>query len=57
MCELFVQDKNRFEYFSIELNRFLIDYSKNLVTEETMQCLFDLAKETNVEKQLIEKIA
>lgn len=48
MKELFAQEPNRFEQFSVELNRFLIDYSKNLITKETMQSLFELAEQTEV---------
>ena len=49
MRELFAQDKQRFEHFSVELNRFLLDYSKNLITQETMDSLIELARETEVE--------
>ncbi|MCW8877808.1 MAG: glucose-6-phosphate isomerase [Kangiellaceae bacterium] len=49
MRDLFAQDKQRFEHFSVELNRFLLDYSKNLITQETMESLVELAKETEVE--------
>jgi glucose-6-phosphate isomerase len=42
--ELFRQDKRRFERFSLRLNDLLLDYSKNLVTAETMKLLLRLAK-------------
>ena len=48
MRDLFASDNQRFEHFSIKLNRFLLDYSKNLVTEETMRMLLKLAEETKV---------
>ena len=32
------------------MNRFLLDYSKNLVTQETMDKLFELARETQVDQ-------
>ena len=49
MRDLFVEDENRFSHFSVELNRFLLDYSKNLITAETMACLLELASESEVE--------
>lgn len=49
MNELFDQDANRFSQFSIQLPHFLLDYSKNLITEETVRLLTDLAKECDVE--------
>ncbi|WP_196138852.1 glucose-6-phosphate isomerase [Aliikangiella sp. G2MR2-5] len=49
MRELFAQDKQRFEHFSVELDRFLLDYSKNLITKNIMQDLIALARESNVE--------
>ena len=49
MSELFKQNPNRFEQFSIQLAPFLLDYSKNLISTSTMDMLFDLAKECDVE--------
>ncbi|EEB05812.1 glucose-6-phosphate isomerase [Schizosaccharomyces japonicus yFS275] len=55
--DLFAQDPKRFEKFSLkfeglaaEEGPILFDFSKNLVTEETIKLLVDLAKEANVEK-------
>ena len=48
--DLFESDNKRFDDFSIELNRFLFDYSKNLLTKETLNKLINLAKETKVEQ-------
>ena len=50
MRDFFEKDEKRFENFSIELNRFLFDYSKNILTQETLDKLIALAKETHVEK-------
>ncbi len=50
MRDFFEKDEHRFKNFSIELNRFLFDYSKNLITQETVDKLIALAKETHVEK-------
>ncbi|MGB3143494.1 MAG: glucose-6-phosphate isomerase [Maribacter sp.] len=46
---LFSSDENRAMDFSIEWNDFLFDYSKNRITEETMQLLLELAKEVNLD--------
>ncbi|MEW6990207.1 glucose-6-phosphate isomerase [Colwelliaceae bacterium 6441] len=48
MNDLFAQDKERFNKFSIELPRMLLDYSKNLIDNETMTTLFSLANECEV---------
>ena len=49
MSDLFKQNPLRFEQFSIKLAPFLLDYSKNLIGEQTMTKLFDLARECDVE--------
>jgi glucose-6-phosphate isomerase len=49
MRALFDAHENRFADFSIKLAPFLLDYSKNLITTETMQLLFSLAKDCEVE--------
>lgn len=48
MNDLFAQDSDRFDKFSIELPKLLLDYSKNLIDSETMDTLFSLAKESKV---------
>ncbi len=48
MNDLFAQDQQRFDKFSIELPSLLLDYSKNLLTEETLNKLVALAQETEV---------
>ena len=45
---LFAKDPERFERFSIEVDRLLLDYSKNRITPETMALLVQLAGETGV---------
>ncbi len=47
--DLFATDPDRFEKFSINIENILFDYSKNLVTDEVMTGLFDLAREVDVE--------
>lgn len=54
MRELFAADPARASKLSITHDfgdgAFLFDYSKNIVSEETLKLLFDLARESNVEK-------
>jgi len=50
MRELFATDPERFNRFSLSFNDLLLDYSKNRTTEETMQLLFDLARQQQVEQ-------
>jgi glucose-6-phosphate isomerase len=50
MKELFAEDPNRFQKFSISFEDFLVDYSKNILTEETLSSLVELAKETGLEE-------
>ena len=47
--QLFAEDSQRFNKFSIKLPTLLLDYSKNLVTEETMAKLVALANECELE--------
>ncbi|TLU66712.1 glucose-6-phosphate isomerase [Thalassotalea litorea] len=49
MKDLFANDKERFQKFSLSLPSMLFDYSKNLVDETTMQALFQLARECELE--------
>ena len=48
MRDLFVNDPERFSKFSIELDDFVFDYSKNRITEETVALLCDLAEASGV---------
>ena len=48
MQELFDQDATRAEKFHIQWNDFLIDYSKNIITDETKKYLVDLANEVDL---------
>ncbi len=49
MRQLFADDPERFEHFSLRLDDLLLDYSKNLVIEETMALLFALARQVQLE--------
>ena len=44
MRDLFADDPGRFERFSLGLEGFLFDYSKNRITERTVELLMDLAR-------------
>jgi glucose-6-phosphate isomerase len=44
----FIRDEGRFKRFCIKWGDMLLDYSKNLITEETMKLLLSLAQECNV---------
>ncbi|WP_041210773.1 glucose-6-phosphate isomerase [Aeromonas jandaei] len=47
--DLFAQDPKRFDKFSLTFGGdILVDYSKNLITEETLKLLVELAKETEL---------
>ncbi len=46
--ELFEEDANRFDKFQIKLDDILIDYSKNIITQETINLLIELANETEL---------
>ena len=46
--QLFADNPRRFEQFSLLFNSILFDYSKNLITEETVALLLDLAQETDI---------
>ena len=48
--ELFANDPARVERFSLKIGEHLhVDYSKNLVTDDSMKVLFELARKTGVE--------
>ncbi|MDO8988558.1 MAG: glucose-6-phosphate isomerase [Sideroxyarcus sp.] len=49
MRDLFAANARRFADFSLRLDDLLLDYSKNLVTRETMSLLFALARQAGVE--------
>lgn len=52
MQELFSADSKRAEKFHIHWNDFLVDYSKNCITQETLNLLQNLAKETHLNKAI-----
>jgi len=48
MKELFAQDPERFDKFSTKFEEILLDYSKNVISEETMDLLRQLAVQQDV---------
>jgi glucose-6-phosphate isomerase len=48
MSELFDKDNTRTSQFHIQWNDFLIDYSKNIINQETLDLLLELANETQL---------
>ena len=52
MKDLFAADPNRFETYSIKQDGVLFDYSKNIISEKTLQLLFQLAKECGLDKAI-----
>ncbi len=55
MRDLFAEDPERFSKFSIRFNDILVDYSKNIITGETLKLLIGLADETGL-RDAIEKM-
>lgn len=49
MRDLFDKEPDRFQKYSLQLGDLLLDYSKNRVTDKTLQLLFELARQMNLE--------
>ena len=49
MRDLFDNDESRAEKYSLQFDSIFLDYSKNLITDETLGLLMQLARETKVE--------
>ena len=47
--EMFKSDATRFDQFHIQFNDLLLDYSKHLISKETINLLVKLAKEADIE--------
>ncbi|MCW1147037.1 glucose-6-phosphate isomerase [Flavobacterium lacisediminis] len=52
MKDLFASDSNRAEKFHIQWNDFLVDFSKNIVNQETLDLLLNLANEVNLKQAI-----
>jgi glucose-6-phosphate isomerase len=48
MRDLFARDTNRFNKYSVQYGDILFDYSKNIITDKTLQLLEQLAQECNL---------
>ncbi|MFN3752619.1 glucose-6-phosphate isomerase [Flavobacterium sp.] len=52
MKEMFANDSARAAKFHIQWNDFLVDYSKNIINQDTLKLLQDLAEEVNLKKAI-----
>lgn len=52
MKTLFAENPQRFKKFSTQFNDILVDYSKNRITEETINLLVELAEECGLKKAI-----
>jgi glucose-6-phosphate isomerase len=52
MKSLFAEDKNRFTDFSLSRGDIFFDYSKNIITQETLQLLLQLANDCGLPKAI-----
>lgn len=52
LAEMFAADSNRFSNFSLQHQDILLDYSKQQITQETVQLLCDLAVESNLQQAI-----
>lgn len=52
MRDLFSEDEKRFQNFSLSSGQILLDYSKNRITQETMDLLIALAREAGVNQAI-----
>jgi glucose-6-phosphate isomerase len=49
MRDMFAEDPKRFDKFSLKFNDFLLDYSKQRISEKTMTLLINLARQSDIE--------
>ena len=52
MQEMFQSDDSRAEKFNLKWNDFLIDYSKNIINQETLELLLELAEEAGLKSAI-----
>jgi glucose-6-phosphate isomerase len=52
MKDLFYNDSERFDHFSTSLEDILFDYSKNLITQNTVEVLLELAEECKLKEAI-----
>ena len=51
MMDLFAQNPDRFNQYTLEFDGILLDYSKNLITNQTLTHLFSLAEQQKVQER------
>ncbi len=49
MRDLFAENPNRFEQFTLQCDDLLLDYSKNRISSDTLPMLFELARQSGLE--------
>ncbi|MES2573435.1 MAG: glucose-6-phosphate isomerase [Bacteroidota bacterium] len=54
MKEMFNDDKTRTEKFHLQWNDFLVDYSKNIINQETINLLLELTNEIKLKEAIAE---
>ncbi len=52
MSEMFHSDSNRTSKFHVQWNDFLLDFSKNIINQETLDLLLDLANEVQLKDSI-----
>jgi glucose-6-phosphate isomerase len=52
LTDWFAENPNRFSQFHLDLEDFVLDYSKNRIEDKTLHCLLELAREMNLEDQI-----
>ncbi|UCD88538.1 MAG: glucose-6-phosphate isomerase [Desulfobacterales bacterium] len=52
MRDMFAEDPDRFSRFSLQFEDMLVDFSKNIINEKTLNLLSKLAEETGVEEAI-----
>ncbi len=52
MRDAFAQETERFNRYSLEFGDLLFDYSKNRITKKTVSLLIDLARQTDLAKNI-----
>ncbi len=55
--DLFREDEERFDRFSLRFEEMLVDFSKNILTEETKKILLELARECRMEESITKMFA
>ena len=52
LLQLFEDDPNRGEHLSVEAVGLYLDYSKNRITDETLELLFQLARDSHLQERI-----